>query len=262
MNVAAAALEAGAARAPASRRWRCRSPIVAAARAGVRRGQWPPAAGRRAAHPLNRPPPPSPARCRDATQSLHPAHRSPAPPHFLATISRADRAAPRARSARLRWSMRCSRPPRPAHAPPTVPCLKVGTTNVLAAGAEEEKGETARLASFVGALAITDLVKTTLGPKGCDARWRREACDFGTCGHAGTMTGWLRSPARARRLRPRAALAARMLTCARSPPAHAHLPMPPSPFTFPNAAAGRFARASRIARVLPRPVGWTRFCSP
>eukprot|EP00793_Prasinoderma_coloniale_P005028 PRCOL_00000789-RA len=45
---------------------------------------------------------------------------------------------------------------------------QVGTTNVLAAGAEEEKGETARLASFVGALAITDLVKTTLGPKGMD----------------------------------------------------------------------------------------------
>lgn len=44
--------------------------------------------------------------------------------------------------------------------------VKVGTKTVLAAGAEEEKGETARLASFVGALAITDLVKTTLGPKG------------------------------------------------------------------------------------------------
>lgn len=44
----------------------------------------------------------------------------------------------------------------------------MGTKTVLAAGAEEEKGETARLASFVGALAITDLVKTTLGPKGMD----------------------------------------------------------------------------------------------
>lgn len=32
----------------------------------------------------------------------------------------------------------------------------------------EEKGETARLSSFVGALAVVDLVKTTLGPKGMD----------------------------------------------------------------------------------------------
>lgn len=34
--------------------------------------------------------------------------------------------------------------------------------------ASEEKGEHARLSSFVGAIAITDLVKTTLGPKGMD----------------------------------------------------------------------------------------------
>ena len=32
--------------------------------------------------------------------------------------------------------------------------------------ATEEKGENARLASFVGALALGDLVKSTLGPKG------------------------------------------------------------------------------------------------
>ncbi|GKD81960.1 RNA-directed DNA polymerase, eukaryota, partial [Tanacetum coccineum] len=32
--------------------------------------------------------------------------------------------------------------------------------------ATEEKGERARMASFVGAMAIADLVKTTLGPKG------------------------------------------------------------------------------------------------
>ena len=31
-----------------------------------------------------------------------------------------------------------------------------------------DKGENARMASFVGALAIADLVKTTLGPKGMD----------------------------------------------------------------------------------------------
>mmetsp|Transcript_6508 Transcript_6508/g.10115 ORF Transcript_6508/g.10115 Transcript_6508/m.10115 type:complete len:539 (-) Transcript_6508:129-1745(-) len=35
-------------------------------------------------------------------------------------------------------------------------------------GAHEEKGENARLSSFIGAIAIADLVKTTLGPKGMD----------------------------------------------------------------------------------------------
>ncbi|XP_015967635.1 T-complex protein 1 subunit beta [Arachis duranensis] len=34
--------------------------------------------------------------------------------------------------------------------------------------ASQEKGERARMASFVGAMAIADLVKTTLGPKGMD----------------------------------------------------------------------------------------------
>lgn len=40
--------------------------------------------------------------------------------------------------------------------------------NVLHQGAEQERAETARLSSFVGAIAIGDLVKTTLGPKGMD----------------------------------------------------------------------------------------------
>lgn len=35
-------------------------------------------------------------------------------------------------------------------------------------GADEEKAETARLSSFVGAIAIGDLVKSTLGPRGMD----------------------------------------------------------------------------------------------
>lgn len=39
---------------------------------------------------------------------------------------------------------------------------------VLRGGAEEEKAEIARLSSFVGAIAIGDLVKSTLGPKGMD----------------------------------------------------------------------------------------------
>uniref|UniRef100_A0AC35TZ01 T-complex protein 1 subunit beta n=1 Tax=Rhabditophanes sp. KR3021 TaxID=114890 RepID=A0AC35TZ01_9BILA len=40
--------------------------------------------------------------------------------------------------------------------------------NVLKASAEEERGENARMANFVGAIAIGDLVKSTLGPKGMD----------------------------------------------------------------------------------------------
>eukprot|EP00968_Pinguiococcus_pyrenoidosus_P026882 scaffold7340_cov266-Pinguiococcus_pyrenoidosus.AAC.48 len=39
---------------------------------------------------------------------------------------------------------------------------------VLNEGASIDKGENARLSSFVGAIAIADLVKTTLGPKGMD----------------------------------------------------------------------------------------------
>ena len=35
-------------------------------------------------------------------------------------------------------------------------------------GAHPTQGENARLSSFVGAIAIADLVKTTLGPKGMD----------------------------------------------------------------------------------------------
>lgn len=39
---------------------------------------------------------------------------------------------------------------------------------VVSADAEVHKGERARMSSFVGAIAIADLVKTTLGPKGMD----------------------------------------------------------------------------------------------
>eukprot|EP00798_Chlamydomonas_sp_ICE-L_P025258 gene25258-10907_t len=41
-------------------------------------------------------------------------------------------------------------------------------SGILGHGASEERGENARLASFVGAVAIADLVKSTLGPKGMD----------------------------------------------------------------------------------------------
>uniref|UniRef100_A0A914WXM8 T-complex protein 1 subunit beta n=1 Tax=Plectus sambesii TaxID=2011161 RepID=A0A914WXM8_9BILA len=39
---------------------------------------------------------------------------------------------------------------------------------ILKENAEEERGELARMSSFVGAIAIGDLVKSTLGPKGMD----------------------------------------------------------------------------------------------
>ncbi|KAI4993248.1 hypothetical protein ZWY2020_007561 [Hordeum vulgare] len=69
---------------------------------------------------------------------------------------------------------RCAEPPRrrdppapylsPASAPSPVPEME----RVLKDDAIQEKGERARMASFVGAMAIADLVKTTLGPKGMD----------------------------------------------------------------------------------------------
>ncbi len=34
--------------------------------------------------------------------------------------------------------------------------------------ASDDKGDMARLQSFVGAIAVADIVKTTLGPKGMD----------------------------------------------------------------------------------------------
>jgi T-complex protein 1 subunit beta len=43
-----------------------------------------------------------------------------------------------------------------------------GPPSILKEGAGEEKGEVARLQAFVGAIAIGDLVKSTLGPKGMD----------------------------------------------------------------------------------------------
>ena len=41
-------------------------------------------------------------------------------------------------------------------------------TQIFADGSTEEKGENARLSAFVGAIAVGDLVKSTLGPKGMD----------------------------------------------------------------------------------------------
>lgn len=46
--------------------------------------------------------------------------------------------------------------------------LALNPVQIYSAGASEERAETARLSSFVGAVAVGDLVKSTLGPKGMD----------------------------------------------------------------------------------------------
>ncbi|KAJ3204077.1 T-complex protein 1 subunit beta [Entophlyctis luteolus] len=46
------------------------------------------------------------------------------------------------------------------------PMSGLGPVNIFSQGGSEERAENARLASFVGAIAVGDLVKSTLGPKG------------------------------------------------------------------------------------------------
>lgn len=46
--------------------------------------------------------------------------------------------------------------------------VSLNPVRILKNEAEEEKAEIARLSLFVGAIAIGDLVKSTLGPKGMD----------------------------------------------------------------------------------------------
>ena len=46
--------------------------------------------------------------------------------------------------------------------------VSLNPVRILKGDAEEEKAESARLSSFIGAIAIGDLIKTTLGPKGMD----------------------------------------------------------------------------------------------
>ncbi|CAM9724937.1 unnamed protein product [Lampetra fluviatilis] len=46
--------------------------------------------------------------------------------------------------------------------------VSLAPINILKSGADDEKAETARLSSFIGAIYIGDLVKSTLGPKGMD----------------------------------------------------------------------------------------------
>ncbi|KAL3320275.1 T-complex protein 1 subunit beta [Cichlidogyrus casuarinus] len=46
--------------------------------------------------------------------------------------------------------------------------LSLQPIQVLSQGADEERAENARISSFVGAIAIGDMIKSTLGPKGMD----------------------------------------------------------------------------------------------
>lgn len=46
--------------------------------------------------------------------------------------------------------------------------MSLNPIRILSNEAEEEKAEVARMSSFIGAIAIGDLVKSTLGPKGMD----------------------------------------------------------------------------------------------
>lgn len=46
--------------------------------------------------------------------------------------------------------------------------MSLNPVRILRQEAEEEKAEIARLSTFIGAIAIGDLVKSTLGPKGMD----------------------------------------------------------------------------------------------
>uniref|UniRef100_A0A8C0PFJ5 T-complex protein 1 subunit beta n=1 Tax=Canis lupus familiaris TaxID=9615 RepID=A0A8C0PFJ5_CANLF len=46
-----------------------------------------------------------------------------------------------------------------------MPSLSLSPVNIFKAGADEDRVEMARLSSFIRAIAIGDLVKSTLGPK-------------------------------------------------------------------------------------------------
>lgn len=62
---------------------------------------------------------------------------------------------------------------------------------VLKENASEQRGEHARLSSFVGALGITDLIKTTLGPKGMDKILQSAGGDVQVTNDGATILGSL-----------------------------------------------------------------------
>lgn len=46
--------------------------------------------------------------------------------------------------------------------------VALNPVQIMKQEAEEERSETARLSSFIGAIAIGELVRSTLGPRGMD----------------------------------------------------------------------------------------------
>ncbi|WVZ98368.1 hypothetical protein U9M48_043824, partial [Paspalum notatum var. saurae] len=117
----------------------------------------------------------------------HCLRQQPPPPPHQRTCSRLPLRAPQRRPSRLRISVSRAPASRDIDArtrdaasqvrasasrrrlrPPSSASHPLLMERVLKDDAIEEKGERARMASFVGGMAISDLVKTTLGPKGMD----------------------------------------------------------------------------------------------
>jgi hypothetical protein len=69
-------------------------------------------------------------------------------------------------------------------------------TQIFAEDVTEEKGENARLSSFVGAIAVGDLVKSTLGPKGMDKILQSAYVYYPHHWHAAPLTCVTAPPAR------------------------------------------------------------------
>lgn len=46
--------------------------------------------------------------------------------------------------------------------------VALNPVQIMKSEAEEERSETARLSSFIGAIALGELVRSTLGPRGMD----------------------------------------------------------------------------------------------
>lgn len=46
--------------------------------------------------------------------------------------------------------------------------MEQAASRILKEGGSQERGDDARLSTLVGAIAISDMVKTTMGPKGMD----------------------------------------------------------------------------------------------
>ena len=162
--------DGGGERAPRTKMGRANRRAARVGAAARWRGALTPSPSRPRPRPRHPPPPPAPAR------PIPPPARPPrAPVYHQAMLMSADsqvhkvRAAARLRGASARHiaagrAFQCrgngaSNPPPPPPRPPRAPPHPSRPTL---------QGDQARLSSFMGAIAIADLVKTTLGPKGMD----------------------------------------------------------------------------------------------